>query len=125
MLKAAKEVRALHLEYGNSFDDELKLSLANHIASQLSLVPLLSNSIATFHHLKTLFLSAVVPGQAFANFLRLHSLTLKQLELRCSTSDNWAPVLYTIARQMELDRMHLYWLVEGSHMSISMESRGG
>jgi hypothetical protein len=78
-------------------------------------MPILSNPSVTCHHLKELSLSAVVPGQALAEFLKLHSPTLKRLGLRRSTSDDWETILHTIAKHLNLDRLHLFWLVDGYH----------
>lgn len=122
ILRAAKGVRTLHLEYGNFFDDEMDYLRGKSIAPQFALMPLLSNPFVTYHHLKDLFLSAVVPGQALAGFLKVHSPTLKHLELRRCISDSWDTVLYTIARHLNLDRMRLYWLVDGYYSYVDGQS---
>ena len=113
ILKVAKDLRVLHLECGNFYNDEVALSSPPSIGKELALTPALSNPAVTYHNLKELFLSAVVPGQALAGFLKLHSPTLKRLELRRSISDDWETVLYTIASHLNLDQLRLYWLVDG------------
>jgi len=123
ILQAVKSVRTLRLEYGNFFDDEMHfgMSRSNYIAPQFALMPLLSKPEVTYQHLKELFISAVVPGQALAGFLKLHSPTLKSLQLRRSISDNWDTVLHTIAKDLDLDHLYLYWLVEGCHNYLDGE----
>jgi hypothetical protein len=122
ILRAAKSVRALHLEYGNFFDDEMDYLRVRSMTPQFALMPLLSNPSATYHHLKDLFLSAIVPGQALAGFLKVHSPTLKHLELRRCISDDFEPVLYTIARHLDLDHLRLYWLVDGYYTYVDGQS---
>lgn len=121
ILKAAKDLRALHLECGNFFNDEHLLKSIS-IDAHLALMPILSNPSITYHHLKELFLSAVVPGQALAGFLKSHSPTLKRLALRRSISDDWETVLHTIARHLNLDQLYLYWLVDGYHNHFDGQS---
>ena len=126
ILRAAKGVRTLHLGYGNLDDDEMDLfTRSRHAApllSQFALMPILSKRFITYHHLKELFLSAVVPGQALADFLKAHSATLKRLQLQRSISDDWTTVMYTIARHLNLDGMRLYWLIDGYHTYVDGRS---
>lgn len=122
ILKAAKDLRALHLECGNYITDQVYLLKPRPTGTHLALMPILFNPSITYHHLKELFLSAVVPGQALAEFLKLHSPTLKHLELRRSISDDWETVLYSIARHLNLDQLHLDWLYDGWHSHFDGQS---
>ena len=88
ILEAAKNVRALRLEYGNLFDDETYFLRGHHIVPKFALMPLLANPEVTYPHLKELFISAAVPGKALAGFLSLHSPTLRRLGLPRSISDD-------------------------------------
>lgn len=122
ILQAARSVRTLRLEYGNFFDDETYFLRAHYIMPQFALMPLLANPKVTYPHLKELFISAAVPGNALAGFLRLHSPALKSLGLRRSISDDWETVLHAVAEHLELDHLYLYWLVEGYHSYVDGES---
>lgn len=116
ILSAAKNVQALNLVYGVSISVRNAYIYAgpdHRIAAQSSLMPLWSNSHVTYPHLTKLSISTVVPGQAFAGFLKLHGSTLKVLDVRESDSDDWEVVLYAIAKHLALDQLHLDWLVDG------------
>lgn len=122
ILRAAKDVRTLHLEYGNFFNDQLYRWRQSAIEPQLALTPVLSSLCVPYDHLRELLLSAVVPGHALAEFLRLYSPTLKRLELRRSSCDDWETVLYTTARHLNLDRLSLFWLADGYHNCFDGQS---
>lgn len=94
-LAAQRRLKTLRLKYGEPWCAE---DLDPSIDLGSGLLPFLSGAANAFSQLKTLEISATIPARAFANFLTLHTESLRELTVRDCVCNNWEVFLKVIAK---------------------------
>lgn len=103
ILGRAKKLKTLRFKYGEPGCVE---DLDSSIDLGSGLLPFLSGAANAFSQLQTLEISATIPARAFANFLTLHTETLRELTVRHCVCNDWEIVLKAIAK-LQLDHLCL------------------